>query len=1780
MENILLKQIVSMLIIVCMLTPLNGVIADDPLNKPDIELSFDECIHPTDNKSDYTFILRMQNRGMNVAENISVIVYCGTPEDLLLNETITSLNPQQFHNLSFEWNNTPGDYQFFAIADEDNVINESNEQNNEDFFFLTVREEQYINRYSTYGNCRYTWREGEYFNDSQDFGGFWPQWATPTGTGTSGDSYAETRNSLTSGDWAEWDFDVDLSDTYYFWFRHRVGDQCSNAVEFYWDSDLISTENWYDSSNSGWKWTCIGNKSLSSGGTLKIVGEGTMTAKHYLNVDNILITNQENFTIEDDDPGDEGGDDYVIGSNTPPELSNGYVDLDDGCTETWFTYWVTYEDDEEDDAVDAYVYIDGVANNMSFHHLEVSSQTIFHIYNCSTQLSEGEHTYYFVFSDGYENDQLPESGTFSGPNVWAENYPPQLKYGGVDPDTGYTTDTFTFHVWYKDNESNAPEKKEVHYRDDSMWHTGVMSPTGQVNTDGFEKYECDASGFSECSSNVFYFLFNDDISNHDDTRFPESGYCNGPVVSENDPPSANEDSASTDENTAVWIDVLDNDEDSDGLDLSSVTVTSGPSHGSTSVNTVSGEVEYVPDSGFYGSDSFTYTVDDNYGLTSDPATVTIMVNLVNVPPELSSGSVTPMSGSENTYFEYTVTYDDADGDPPVITEVFIDSEAHTMMEQSCSPGTPYHAVYIYNTTLPGGEHSYYFNFSDGTDYDRLPEFPGLCYGPDVSAPNIIMDSFVIDDDYDGESFGNDDGQVDGGETVELVVTFINNGINTAENVIADLSTTDGLIDVTTSSYSFGDLEEDESKDGVFVFDVSINHDTSTACFTLDIQDDGGGCWSYNFNISVFEWTGLNYRYVEYVSKELSNVIFTAYEDYEIAKGRSFGTKGERYASFLIRDWMNDDLSLNSVQRDPIDNVDMNEHELTTDDKLMVLDRGLRVKTTTNGEYHDVNCYICPTWNFTYRFSANRDKLTYNFSNWNDLGYKVKESIGYELTDSIWDTFLENHVDEVYNAFLDGTITDYVSFEEFVIPFFESDFDFTFDGIDVNDSDTFPSYYDSLTYDTGCYDFVGSCSKYFLFMKDPWNDPSYDFWGTNIMSAFGVHPLSDASVFFKWFRMMTLLRLTRLIRWNCEGFILFDHNMDCHNMVALKSAFPIIFINGTDGELINNSLSSTRVQYYLNQDWNTSVESYNVIGEIPGRNPEGTVIVGCLYDSHWCQGTTDAAIGMGMVLGIADYYKRHDIQPEWNLKFIAYGGEEFGLVGAKSYVHEYFESDKVLHVIDLNQLGFTERSGYPLTMHVLSNNAEINSTITPIVERTNYESEVDYAADFETNYLLSGGGGPSDSGPFAAKRNGVNTMLFLKDTSWTLHHRDGENHLEGDSFKYYNYTDVQVTADMILNVTKELANIDNDVDLSISDDSHNFGDLIQGDTQSISFNVWNSGSGIMEYILESPNPSCIKVKTDDMLFFKNISYVTGISTGEYDQVIIQVDTSTLSSGDYHYIIPVISDHETIDFHVFFHVLSTEPVLSFSPASFDFGSMNEGQTDSTSFDIWNSGSQSLDYTLNESCNWVTLSTYSGSSSGEYDMIAVDIDTTGLSPGSYHCDIDISSNGGDDVFGVDVAVIFDEVLDVNQSVFDRGFPVRNAADGDWACGLEYLPTVNTITRVELYLRKFGTPEFDLVVELREDAIDGPLVDTLVFTPAEIPSSFGWFEVDFNDTIVSPNIQYFIVCPPAPSGVTTSFGYEWGYALGDLYDDGCFWFTRDGGGLWRDILSYECTVKTYGLS
>ena len=94
----------------------------------------------------------------------------------------------------------------------------------------------------------------------------------------------------------------------------------------------------------------------------------------------------------------------------------------------------------------------------------------------------------------------------------------------------------------------------------------------------------------------------------------------------NNAPVANDDSVTTVEQTEIAINVLANDSDPDGDELSVISIDTGPANGAAIIN-ADGTISYTPNPGFIGTDSFTYTISDANGDTAS-ATVTITVTML------------------------------------------------------------------------------------------------------------------------------------------------------------------------------------------------------------------------------------------------------------------------------------------------------------------------------------------------------------------------------------------------------------------------------------------------------------------------------------------------------------------------------------------------------------------------------------------------------------------------------------------------------------------------------------------------------------------------------------------------------------------------------------------------------------------------------------------------------------------------------------------------------------------------------------------------------------------------------------------------------------------------------------------------------------------------------------------------------------------------------------------------------------------------------------------------
>ncbi|MCA1284607.1 Ig-like domain-containing protein [Salipiger bermudensis] len=129
-------------------------------------------------------------------------------------------------------------------------------------------------------------------------------------------------------------------------------------------------------------------------------------------------------------------------------------------------------------------------------------------------------------------------------------------------------------------------------------------------------------------------------------------------------PVAEDDTATTDEDVAVVVDVLSNDSDPDGDTLTVTEATA--SNGTVTINE-DGTLTYTPDADYNGSDEISYTISDPDGNT-DSALVDVTVNPVNDDPVANDDTVGTEQNDPIT-FDPTDNDTDVDGDDLVVSEI-------------------------------------------------------------------------------------------------------------------------------------------------------------------------------------------------------------------------------------------------------------------------------------------------------------------------------------------------------------------------------------------------------------------------------------------------------------------------------------------------------------------------------------------------------------------------------------------------------------------------------------------------------------------------------------------------------------------------------------------------------------------------------------------------------------------------------------------------------------------------------------------------------------------------------------------------------------------------------------------------------------------------------------------------------------------------------------------------------------------------------------------------------
>ena len=170
------------------------------------------------------------------------------------------------------------------------------------------------------------------------------------------------------------------------------------------------------------------------------------------------------------------------------------------------------------------------------------------------------------------------------------------------------------------------------------------------------------------------------------------------IAQVNDDPVAGEDTATTNEDTAVTINVLANDTDvdtgagndgtlhsRDDFSISLEGVTTAPANGDVAV--VDGKIVYTPDANWYGTDTFTYFILDGHG-GSDEGTVTVTVNSVNDLPEFVTNPANMSLTEDLADGSSEFTVGDVETPAADLTVTFVSSDNTTLVDSGDVTITP------------------------------------------------------------------------------------------------------------------------------------------------------------------------------------------------------------------------------------------------------------------------------------------------------------------------------------------------------------------------------------------------------------------------------------------------------------------------------------------------------------------------------------------------------------------------------------------------------------------------------------------------------------------------------------------------------------------------------------------------------------------------------------------------------------------------------------------------------------------------------------------------------------------------------------------------------------------------------------------------------------------------------------------------------------------------------------------------------------------------------------
>lgn len=200
------------------------------------------------------------------------------------------------------------------------------------------------------------------------------------------------------------------------------------------------------------------------------------------------------------------------------------------------------------------------------------------------------------------------------------------------------------------------------------------------------------------------------------------------------------------------------------------------------------------------------------------------------------------------------------------------------------------------------------------------------------------------------------------------------------------------------------------------------------------------------------------------------------------------------------------------------------------------------------------------------------------------------------------------------------------------------------------------------------------------------------------------------------------------------------------------------------------------QYYGKIDATHPYAAINVVGALPGKNiAEEIVIFSAHYDHIGTgrkdgkkdtiyNGANDNASGVALILQLAAYY--HRVQPERTILFIAFSGEELGLLGSDYFVRT-INTSNVRAVFNFDMVGRPYRNGVFITPSPNFDRVQqLNKTLAQY-DATTYGTKF-----FDSNVPIIDMYLRSDHYSFASRGIPAHTIIATPDTD-PYYHKPGD-----------------------------------------------------------------------------------------------------------------------------------------------------------------------------------------------------------------------------------------------------------------------------------------------------------------------------------------------------------------------------------------------------------------------